>query len=334
MIGVDQIRIGVLAGPLEAMATRGNNIKDMLSDFKLSSRILANAEALIETGIYLDLLDRCTRVTGDKLFCLQTSLNQDLRQLGLLGQTILKAPTVREALECAQIGIQYIQDGGALKVSVERERCIVRYQHKLDGPLSRYDVDLTVGLLANIIKRAKASVQGNLRLYFPSASEAVTPVETVRCIGSNDGRVEFDQHVLNSPMALYEEATFYVLERFHRIYVNHSYRNLGFEGIVECILTAMIGIMKPSLQATSTLLGIGVRKLQRQLQREGTSFRELQNRVRQKAALHDMALGKSMTDIAFKLGYDHSSNFSTAFRRWFGQQPSTYRFDVRDPQAL
>jgi AraC-like DNA-binding protein len=331
MIGVDQIRIGALAGPLEATATRGHNIKDILSDFKLSSRILANAEAPIETGIYLDFLDRCTRVSGDKLFCLQSGLNQDLRQLGLLGQTILKAPTIREALECAQIGIQYIQGAGALNVSVQRERCIVRYQHKFDGPLSRYDVDYTVGLLANIIKIAKASVQGNLKLYFPSASTAFTPVQTVRCIGSTDGIVEFDKQLLNSPMALYEEATFYVLEHFHRICVNQSYRTTGFEGIVECILTAMIGKIKPSLQATSMLLGIGERKLQRQLRRERTSFRELRDRVRQKAALHDIALGKSMTDIAFKLGYDHSSNFSTAFRRWFGQQPSTYQFDFRDP---
>jgi AraC-like DNA-binding protein len=122
---------------------------------------------------------------------------------------------------------------------------------------------------------------------------------------------------------------FSVLALFHRYYVDHSRSKAGLTGIVECLLKAMIGEMKPSLQATTLLLGIGARKLQRQFHREGTSFSELRDRVRRKAALREMALGTSMTDIAFKLGYDHSGNFSTAFRRWFGQPPSNFRTDFQ-----
>ena len=88
MIGENKIRAAILAGPLEALRLKGNNIDDMLLDFKLSSRVLANPETPIEIGIYLDILDRCNKVSRDKLFSLSTGLNQDFLPLGLLGRTI------------------------------------------------------------------------------------------------------------------------------------------------------------------------------------------------------------------------------------------------------
>ena len=73
-------------------------------------------------------------------------------------------------------------------------------------------------------------------------------------------------------------------------------------------------------------LNMSSRKLQRQLNREGTTFNTLLNDVRQDLAQKYLREeDTSMTEIAFLLGFSESSAFSRAFKRWMGVSPTTYR---------
>ncbi|HMJ12046.1 MAG TPA: AraC family transcriptional regulator [Polyangiaceae bacterium] len=78
--------------------------------------------------------------------------------------------------------------------------------------------------------------------------------------------------------------------------------------------------------ALAGALGMSVRTLQRRLQEHGTSVAELLGDVRKELAcayLRDKTY--SVTEIAFLLGFEDSSGFARAFRRWMGQSPSAYR---------
>jgi AraC-like DNA-binding protein len=74
------------------------------------------------------------------------------------------------------------------------------------------------------------------------------------------------------------------------------------------------------------IVGVHPRTLQRLLQRESLSYRQLVDEVRAERAtvlLRDS--DAPVTEIAFDLGYTDVSHFIRAFRRWTGVSPSRYR---------
>lgn len=99
--------------------------------------------------------------------------------------------------------------------------------------------------------------------------------------------------------------------------------------VVERVKFAIIKQL-PSGNVTDTLIAGSLhrneRTLQRQLSKEGTTFKTLLNEIRTDLAdkyIRDSQL--SLTEISFLLGFSETSSFSRAFRRWTGKSPSLYR---------
>jgi AraC-like DNA-binding protein len=68
------------------------------------------------------------------------------------------------------------------------------------------------------------------------------------------------------------------------------------------------------------------RTLQRRLREEGTSFQEVLDEVRRDVALAQMrAQRQSIDEVAFVLGFEKSSSFHRAFKRWTGLTPVEFR---------
>jgi AraC-like DNA-binding protein len=81
-----------------------------------------------------------------------------------------------------------------------------------------------------------------------------------------------------------------------------------------------------SEEAVSDRLSMGRRKLQRVLQAEGTSFRNVRERfleTRARALLAEPNL--TIQEIARSLGYSEVNSFRRAFRQWTGLSPNAYR---------
>ena len=78
-------------------------------------------------------------------------------------------------------------------------------------------------------------------------------------------------------------------------------------------------------------MDISVRTLQRRLHRHGLTYSALVERVRHEEACRLLQEhGKSIAEIAVRLGYSDPSHFSRAFRRWEGVSPRAHqrRFKV------
>ena len=68
------------------------------------------------------------------------------------------------------------------------------------------------------------------------------------------------------------------------------------------------------------------RTLQRQLKKEGTTFKTLLNEIRNELAQNYICDSQlSLTEISFMLGFSELSSFSRAFKRWAGESPVKYR---------
>jgi AraC-like DNA-binding protein len=83
---------------------------------------------------------------------------------------------------------------------------------------------------------------------------------------------------------------------------------------------------EPGMASVAEALATSERSLQRKLQTEGVSFRDVVDEARHKLALlylGDQSL--SMLDVACLLGYSEAAAFTRAFKRWTGSAPSLAR---------
>ena len=69
-----------------------------------------------------------------------------------------------------------------------------------------------------------------------------------------------------------------------------------------------------------------LRTIDRHLKKEGLGFRELSDKVRFERACEMLyTQGATITDVALKLGFSDTANFSRAFRRVIGTSPGEYQ---------
>ena len=80
-----------------------------------------------------------------------------------------------------------------------------------------------------------------------------------------------------------------------------------------------------NLDRWATAAGMGRRTFTRAFHREtGITFGEWRQQVRLADALSLLSLGRSVTSVAFDVGYDSPSAFTAMFQRAFGVAPSRY----------
>jgi AraC-like DNA-binding protein len=66
--------------------------------------------------------------------------------------------------------------------------------------------------------------------------------------------------------------------------------------------------------------------LRRRLDAEGSSYQGIKDQLRRDAAIHRLCGSRlSVADIAVSLGFEETSAFHRAFKRWTGVRPGEYR---------
>jgi AraC-like DNA-binding protein len=90
---------------------------------------------------------------------------------------------------------------------------------------------------------------------------------------------------------------------------------------------------KATAQTVGKNLALSVRTLSRRLADEGTTYSEVVDHLRRSLALQYLKEpGMSVSQIAWLLGYEGSTSFNHAFRRWTGRSPSATRNEKQLPE--
>jgi AraC-like DNA-binding protein len=75
-------------------------------------------------------------------------------------------------------------------------------------------------------------------------------------------------------------------------------------------------------------LGLSERTLSRRLAEEGTTFDEVVDQLRRSLAVQYLKEpGIALSQISWLLGYQGSTSFNHAFRRWTGRSPAKARIE-------
>jgi AraC-like DNA-binding protein len=82
----------------------------------------------------------------------------------------------------------------------------------------------------------------------------------------------------------------------------------------------------PAIEATAKALGSSARTLQRALQAAGTTYQAAVDEVRRDLALAFLREPqRTVSEVAFLVGFTEVAAFTRAFRRWTGEVPSAFR---------
>jgi AraC-like DNA-binding protein len=96
-------------------------------------------------------------------------------------------------------------------------------------------------------------------------------------------------------------------------------------------LRARVIFPDTSLEEIASEFSMQPRTLNRRLQAENTTFRELINEARFEVARQLLGgTGMRIADVALALGYANTSGFSRSFQRWSGAAPSEWRSNYRN----
>ena len=87
---------------------------------------------------------------------------------------------------------------------------------------------------------------------------------------------------------------------------------------------------KANVETVAKALALSARTLSRRLADEGATFGEVVDQLRRSLALQYLEeSGLSLSEIAWLLGYEGSTSFNHAFKRWMGRSPSVARNERR-----
>lgn len=168
-----------------------------------------------------------------------------------------------------------------------------------------------------------------LYFQFPE-SESFKPIAELQADKTRFGQsftgCDFSAAYLDYPIVQNQETLMDFLRTAPYHLVISETTHYSLKSKVRSILSRDVSVSMPSAEDVASRLNLSVTTLRRRLQGEGTSYQKLKDECRMEAAFHYLACPDlTNATIAERLGFDESSAFFRAFKKWTGVTPGEYR---------
>lgn len=297
----------------------------LLKQVGLPARVILEPTAWVARPLFLKLVNALPHLTGEPHMVLQIAERDPLEKLGMYGHAILNAHSLRHALTIAKERLALVQTG--VRIDFVEQDSEARLRYEILGRPGENPEKYIEGVLAFLLK-------------IPGLTGAKIPVRV--CFTCERPRKTGELERVFGPdlsfRAPYNGFTFdrsYLDLPLQRTMSENLFKQNGRltttpeEELVRAVRTTIDELMVrqsvPTLDLIARMFGLHKRTLQRRLDKWGTNFEVLLDQIRRERALESVLEGhRTMTDIAFFLGYSDPSHFIRAFRRWTGMTPRDY----------
>jgi AraC-like DNA-binding protein len=316
---------------LRALEERAVDVDVLLGEVGLDTSIRVDPERRIPLSASTRLWNAAVAATGDDAFGIDVSRYVRLGTFHGLGHAFMTSPTLRAALERAARFSRVTADMAVSSTHVDGDDFV--YVNSWQQGAARPAHAAVDAAMAAIVRAARAMLGRQL---------APTRVELVRPEPRNVDRFEtffraslqFDapENVLafaredaERPVPGGHDRLASIGDRTVSDYLA-TLEPATIAGQVRELLVDALEAGEPDVDALANELAMSGRTLQRRLQDEGTSFREVLATTRRDLAEALLATGVgSVTEIGQRVGFSETAAFSRAFRRWTGQSPASWR---------
>lgn len=225
-----------------------------------------------------------------------------------------------------------LNDGVDLSVAHGDGEFALVLRTRSDRPLAPAWIDLTVVALVVIGMRSVATPRPPLRVELPYAEARAVP-ELGAIVSAP---LSFDaghlaivhsasflaEKLLNANTPLHDVA----LAHAESLLARAKSEDESLASRVRAAAEARMESGDATLEHIASAVGMSERTLQRRLRESGTSLRAVLDEARRAIAMRELARpSRSVTDVAFLLGFSETSAFDRAFRRWTGMSPVAFR---------
>lgn len=262
---------------------------------------------------------------------LQAGLRYQLTTYGIWGYALLSSQTFRQA---ADLGLRYLDLTFAFnRITLSEEADQAHLD--LDGshlPSHLRDFLLLRDAVAvMVIQRELTGAKmplNRVQLSMPAPTDPARFIEQFGLLpefACTRNRISLPRRLLDLPLPRANPHSAQLCELQCQALLAKRHVRSGLAGQIRDRLLSTPGRL-PDMELIASELNLSSRTLRRRLEDQGSSFRQLQEEVRQALAEELLAIASlSQEEIAERLGYSEVSNFLHAFKRWKGITPGQYR---------
>ena len=279
-----------------------------------------------------ELWTRAEEATADPGFGIRVGLRTEPSMFYVIGHMWLASSNLVDAIKML-IRYEEIIDSGITDIRFERGDDVYvlseAYPHPGDfhGKIS---VDAGIAAVFRLCEIVRGEAVHPVKLEIYASPDFHTDIynDIVRGPVEFSGErnaMHFNAAELEAPLAgsipdIVEASTKIAdryIESFDESKVAHKVREL---------LVQMLPSGSADQEGIAAKLHRSASTLQRQLNAEGTSYRDVLEKTRRDLAEAYLSDGKySHSQIAFLVGFSDQSNFARAFKRWTGESPGQYQ---------
>ena len=238
--------------------------------------------------------------------------------------------TLRQALEQVARYHRLITRNGDMRLRPEGDGMILEVLPNL--PLAAIPPQVFEYSMSTIARRVLDYTGQRVRgVQFPHAP--LGPREDyLRALGvpvqfeADTAGVLLDAELLEAPCRGHDPNLYKVVRAHAELLLQQQAQDSSMRAQARRVVLGAIAQGEPEVAAVARSLATSERSLQRRLQEEGTSFREVVDDARKQLAvgyLGDRRL--AVSEVAYLLGYSEAGAFVRAFKRWTGKTPGEMR---------
>ncbi len=331
--GAQRLGISHYAILLDYLEEQGVARSRCLNETRVPAALLEDPEAHIGIDQELALIRLLLRELNDGFrHGVEVGLRQGLTAYGAWGLGVMSLPNARVAM-------QWAGRFAAMAFPITR----YHWSQTEAGPFVELDYShLPHDCHGFLIARDLASIRAIHQDVLPGVPVGVRQVHLpfereagVEHLGERFGcavvcrqqraGLLIDQSILEHPFPGNNPLTVALCERYCRDSIDQRHQVLGLPDRVRKVLLAGQGKI-PSVAEVAKQFHRSERSFRRQLEVEGSGWRQLRSKVLTEQACTMLAADScSIDQVAERLGYSERSAFCHAFKRWTGMSPSKYR---------
>jgi AraC-like DNA-binding protein len=308
---------------------RGLDADALLHRHGLTAEDLGERDRRVPWLVASALLDDAMRLSGEPAIGIHAAHCDEPGDFGVLEYAAANCATVGEALQLAARYIPLSHDGIFMSLDIVpplaalRVRTLAGLQH---APAA---LEFLFALLLTNGSRSIGHATRPRRVDFTHAAPADTRIyeDTFREVrfGCDSNAMWIPTAALDLPHRAPDRSLLPILTSYADVLLRQVSRPHGFAERARSVIAQ--DLLHSSLDEVAHKLAVSHRTLNRKLQDEGTSHRELVDEVRREQAKLHLAADPNVSigEISFLLGFAHPNAFHKAFKRWTRMTPAQYR---------